>query len=144
MLILICGIAGRISAQSEAGIAVKSKIAALEELWYEAYKGRDTKAIDSILDNSVLLVNDDGSVQTKGDFLADMKGMFSQPTAPQVTPESFEVRTFGTTVIATGVYRIKGIERGKPYTRRIRFLDTWKYKGGSWLIIGTQATPVLH
>ena len=134
-------------AQSETDTATKSKIAALEELWYEAFKTRDTQAIDSILDNSVLLVNSDGSVQTKGDCLASLKVRFSQATAlqPHWTPESLSVRVFGTTTaIAMGVYQIKGVERGKPFQRRERFLDTWKFRAGSWVIVGTQATPVLH
>ncbi len=40
--------------------------------------------------------------------------------------------------------RVKGIENGKSYTRRERFVDTWLQKGSSWVCIGTNATPVLH
>ena len=51
---------------------------------------------------------------------------------------------FGTAAIATGVMRVKGVEGGKSYTRRERFVDTWIYKGGTWVCVGTNATPVLH
>jgi len=126
--------------------ATKSKIVALEQLWNQAYKAGDTKALDSILDNDVILVNDDGSVQSKKEFLAGVKQAISQPASQQqqVAPESLTVHLFGTTAIATGVMRVKGTENGKSYTRRERFIDTWVLKGGSWVCVGTDATPVLH
>jgi len=138
--------AGHNFAQSERDAATRSRIAALEELWYESFRTSDTKAIDSILDTSVLLVNSDGSMQTKAEYLAALKSSFSQTPAdqPQVTEESLRIKVFGATAIATGVYRVKGIDHGRPYEHRERFLDTWKFRDGSWAIVGTQATPVLH
>jgi hypothetical protein len=40
--------------------------------------------------------------------------------------------------------RVKGVEGGKAYTRRERFVDTWMLKNGTWVCIGTDATPVTH
>ena len=124
----------------------KSKIVALEQLWNQAYKSGDTKALDSILDDLIVLVNDDGSVQTKAEFLSSVKSSASQPGAQQqqVAPESLNVRMFGSVAIATGVMRVKGVEGGKPYTRRERFVDTWVKKGNNWVCIGTDATPILN
>lgn len=124
----------------------KSKIVALEQLWNQAYKAGDTKALDTILDNGIVLVNDDGSVQTKSEFLASVKESQNQPESQQqqVAPESLNVHIFNTTAIATGVMRVKGVENGKPYTRRERFIDTWVYKGGTWVCVATDATPVLR
>jgi ketosteroid isomerase-like protein len=132
-------------AQGDSEAATKSKIVALEQAWNQAYKAGDTKALDSILDNGIVLVNDDGSAQTKAEFLASVKTSTPQPTAQQqqVAPESLNVHVFGTVAIATGVMRVKGSEGGKAYVRRERFVDTWIYKG-NWVCIGTDATPVLH
>lgn len=126
--------------------ATQSKIIALEQLWNQAYKSGDRKALDTILDDSIVLVNDDGSVQTKAEFLTSVKSSSPQPAAQQqqVAPESFNVHVFGNVAIATGVMRVKGIEGGKPYTRHERFVDTWLLKHGTWVCIGTDATPVLH
>ncbi len=145
LAVLTCVIAGLTSAQTDAD-AAKSKIVALEQLWNQAYKAGDTKALDSILDNGIVLVNDDGSVQTKAEFLASVKDNPSQPASQQqqVAPESLSVHVFGTTAIASGVMKVKGMENGKPYTRRERFVDTWIFKGGTWVCVGTNATPVLH
>jgi ketosteroid isomerase-like protein len=130
----------------DAEAATKSKIIALEQLWNQAYKSGDTKALDSILDDGIVLVNDDGSVQTKAEFLASVKSSAPDPGAQQqqVAPESFNVHVFGNVAIATGVMKVKGVEGGKPYTRRERFVDTWLFKHGAWACIGTNATPVFH
>jgi ketosteroid isomerase-like protein len=145
VMILLCAVVVRGSAQSDVEGA-KSKITALEQLWNQAYKSADTKALDSLLDNGIVLVNDDGSVQTKAEFLASVKQSVTQPSSQQqqVAPESLHVHVFGTTAIATGVMRVKGVEEGKAYIRRERFVDTWVYKGGTWVCVGTDATPVLH
>jgi ketosteroid isomerase-like protein len=133
-----------VPAQTDAD--AKSKIVALEQLWNQAYKSGDTKALDSILDDAIVLVNDDGSVQTKAEFLTSVKLSNSQPNAQQqqVAPESLTVHMFGNVAIATGVMRVKGVEGGKSYSRRERFVDTWLKKGNNWVCVGTDATPVLR
>ncbi len=130
------------SAQAEPGTDVQTKIIALEKAWNQAYKMGDRKALDGILDDQVVLVNDDGSVQTKAEFLASIKAVNSQEQ--QVAPESMSVRVFGNTAISSGVFRARGVEGGKPYVRRERFVDTWIFKNGKWVCVATNATPVLH
>ena len=146
VFLFLCACSPAVIAQSGADAATQSKIGALEQLWNQAYKSADIKALDSILDEKIVLVNDDGSVQTKSEFLATVKSEAPQPTAQQqqVAPESLNVHVYGTVAIATGVMRVKGVENGKPYTRHERFVDTWLQRGSSWVCIGTNATPILH
>ena len=134
--------AGTTCAQEPSDAAVQSKIVALEKAWNQAYKAGDAKALDVLLDNAIVLVNDDGSVQTKAEFLASMRASTSQEQ--QVAPESMTVHVFGNTAIAAGVMRVKGVENGKAYSRREQFVDTWVNKNGRWVCIATDATPVLH
>jgi ketosteroid isomerase-like protein len=144
LLLLLCGTSLLVAGQDDSESATKTKIAALEGLWNQAYKAGDVKALDQILDSGIVLVNDDGSMQTKADFLASVKASSAHATAQQqqVAPESTTVHVFGTTAVATGVMRVKGVENGKAYTRRERFIDTWIYKGGRWVCIATDATPI--
>ena len=146
IFLLLCAWAPGLSAQSDSDAATRSKIVALEQLWNQAYKTGDTKALESILDDAIVLINDDGSVQTKAEFLASVKSAAPQTSSQQqqVEPDSFRVHVHGNVAIATGVMRVKGVEAGKPYTRRERFVDTWLLKKGSWVCVGTDATPVLH
>jgi len=145
VLIMVCATT-RCSSAQDTDAATKSKIVALEQLWNQAYKSGDIKVLDSLLDDAIVLVNDDGSVQTKAEFLASVKSSASQASAQQqqVAPETFNVQVFGNVAIATGVMRVKGVEGGKAYTRRERFVDTWLFKHGTWVCVGTDATPVLH
>ena len=129
-----------LAAQSDSGVA--AKITALEKAWNQAYKAADRGALNTILDDHVVLSNDDGSAQTKAEFLASLTPINSQEQ--QVTPESISVYAFGDVAIATGVFQAKGVEKGKHYMRRDRFVDTWMRKGDNWVCIGTNATPILH
>jgi ketosteroid isomerase-like protein len=142
LLALICAPSLLVLAQNDTNSGVQSKIIALEKAWNQAYKLGDTRALQEILDDQIVLINDDGSIQTKAEFLASVQPAKSQEQ--QVAPESMSVRVFGNTAIATGVFRAKGVESGKPYARRERFVDTWIDKAGKWSCIATNATPVLH
>ena len=142
LLALLCTPSLLVLAQNDTNSGVQSKIVALEKAWNQAYKLGDTRALEEILDDQIVLINDDGSIQTKAEFLASVKPAKSQEQ--QVAPESMSVRVFGTTAVATGVFRAKGVEAGKSYVRRERFVDTWVNKGGKWVCIATNATPVLH
>ena len=140
LMVLVCATSLFVMGQDDS--SVQSKVIALEKAWNQAYKAGDTKALDGILDDQIVLINDDGSVQTKAEFLKTVKKSDSQEQ--QVAPESMSVHVFGSAAVATGVFRAKGVEAGKPYVRRERFVDTWVYKGGKWVCVATNATPVLH
>jgi ketosteroid isomerase-like protein len=141
-MVLVCGTALIVSAQENDNRIVESKIIALEKAWNQAYKSADHRALDRILDDQIVLINDDGTVQTKAEFLASVRKSNSQEQ--QVVPESMSVHVFGNTAISTGVFRAKGVEAGKPYVRRERFVDTWIYRNGTWVSVATNATPVLR
>ena len=141
LLALICAPL-LVSAQNDTNSGVQSKIIALEKAWNQAYKMGDTRALQGILDDRIVLINDDGSIQTKAEFLASVHP--AKPQEQQLAPESMNVRVFGNTAIATGVFRAKGVEGGKSYVRRERFVDTWVDKGGKWSCVATNATPVLR
>ena len=138
-IVLLTTVSGILRAQ-ESPAAIEGKIVALEKLWNQAYKSGDAKALDSILDDSIVLINDDGSIQTKKEFLASVKATNAQEQ--QVSPEALKVRVHGDVAIATGVMRAQGKERGKDYIRPERFVDTWIRKNGNWVCVATDATPI--
>src|ERR1700676_3334967 len=104
----------------------ESKIAALEKAWNLAYKFRDKKALSAILHDSIVLINDDGSLQSRAVFLAAVEASGASD-AQQAEPESISVQVFGNVAVATGVFRKRGTENGKAYVRRNRFVDSWVY-----------------
>jgi ketosteroid isomerase-like protein len=140
-LALLCVTAVPVSAQ-DYDAAARDQVLALEKAWNQAYKAGDTKALAAILDNSLILVEDDGSLKTKSEFLASVKA--SSGNQEQVAPESLTVRVFGNTAIAIGVIAVKATKGGKSVVHRERFIDTWINKNGSWVCIATDATPMTH
>jgi len=135
LLFVLCATALMVSMQSKPDAEIQTKIIALEKAWNQACKRGDTRALDLILDDQIVLINDDGSTQTKSQFLASIKQ--SNVQEQQVSPESMSVRVLGNIAIATGVFRAKGVECGKHYVRRERFVDTWVLKDGNWVPAGS-------
>jgi ketosteroid isomerase-like protein len=138
---LLCATATPVYAQDSDATA-RAQVLALEKAWNQAYKAGDVKALSAILDNSLVLVEDDGSLKTKSEFLATVKA--STGNDEQVAPESLTVRVFGNTAIAIGVIAVKETKGGKTVTHRERFIDTWINRNGSWICIATDATPITH
>jgi ketosteroid isomerase-like protein len=138
-LTMVCASAFLIAAPDDEA-AARAQVMALEQAWNQAYKAGDIKALDAILDNSLVLIEDDGSIKTKSEFLGSIKA--ASVNQEQVAPESLAVRVFGKTAIAIGVIAVKSTKAGKPVIRRERFIDTWINKNGSWVCIATDATPI--
>lgn len=132
-----------VSGQDEATSSAISKIMAMEKAWNQAFKLRDTNAVNALLDDNVVLVNDDGSIQSKGQFLAWIHSS-SPSEEEQVSPESMTVHVTGDVAIATGTFRAKGMRRSRPYVRQDRFVDTWMRRNGAWVCVSASAIPVLH
>jgi ketosteroid isomerase-like protein len=142
-VLLVSILTAFVFAQDHGNSAVDSRIIAMEKAWNQAYKLRDKKALNDILDDAIVLVNDDGSVMSKGTFLASI-GTAAASDEQQVSPESITVHVVGNgnVAIATGVFQTKGVENGKPFTRRDRFADTWVSKGDRWTCVSASATTV--
>ncbi len=123
--------------------AAVSRITALEKAWNQAYKLRDKKALAEILHDSVILINDDGTLQSRSVFLASVDA--APPSdQQQAEPESISVLVFGDVAIATGVFKRTAAKNGKSFLERERFVDTWVARGDSWVCIAASATPMLH
>jgi len=125
---------GQRTPESDAG----SKIIALENVWNQAAQARDMKALGALLDEAFVYVDRDGKLLTKAEVLAGVEAI----RGFQVLSQSLVVHLHGDTAVVTGIYKTKGVDRGKPFVRRDRFVDTWRNKNGVWMSIASLATPV--
>jgi len=123
------------SASDEGG-----RILGLENAWNHAVESKDTKALDMLLANTFVAVEIDGSVSSKSEFLASIKAPEYQPT--QAVNEQISVQVYGNAAVVVGVFRIKGVEKGKPYVHRERFTDTWIRRDQGWQCVASQATLI--
>ena len=112
----------------------------LEKAWNRALEEKNTKALDMILANTFVSTDIDGSVSSKSEFLASIASPDYQPS--QVVTEESTVKVYGDAAVVVGIFRVKGIEKGKPYVHRERFVDTWIKTNGKWQCVATTSTLI--
>lgn len=144
ILILSCTLLVSIAAfaaghQSTAGDE-SGRVLALEKAWNRALEDKDIKALDMILASTLVSVDIDGSVQSKGEFLASIKAPDLQMA--QAVTEQSDVEVYGDSAVVVGIFRIKGTEKGKAFTHRERFVDTWIKTNGAWQCVATTSTLI--
>lgn len=115
-------------------------IMALENLWNHALESKDTTALGRLLANTFLSVDVDGSVASKGQFLASVKAPDYQPS--QAVTEQNSVQVYGDAGVVVGVLRVIGTDKGKPYVHRERYVDTWIKLNGNWQCLATTSTLI--
>ena len=130
-------------AQNTAERDAGSKIRALEIVWNQAQEKGDVRALNMIFDSSMIYIEEDGSQETKAQFLSRIAREVGSDVQWQVNP-NMRVRVYDDTAVVVGTYRVKGVRGGKPYVRAGRFIDTWAFKTGKWLCVVAQATPILQ
>ena len=128
------------SAQQNSSSEEGGRVLALEIAWNHALETKDTKALGSLLANTFLSVDIDGSVQSKSEFLASIKAPDYLPS--QAATEQSSVQVYGDSAVVVGVFRIKGTDKGKPYSHRERFVDTWIKLNGAWQCVATTSTLI--
>jgi ketosteroid isomerase-like protein len=116
------------------------RIQALELAWNHALESKDANALDMLLANTMVSVDIDGSMVNKKDFLASVKSPEYQPS--QAVTEQSNVRLYGDAAVVVGIFRIKGMEKGKPYVHRERFVDTWVKISGTWQCVATTSALI--
>lgn len=116
------------------------RILALENLWNHALEAKDTKALSELLANTFLSIEIDGSVSSKGEFLASIKSPDYQPS--EAVTEQSSIQVYENAAVVIGVLRIKGTQKGKPYVHRERFVDTWIKLNRVWQCIATTSTLI--
>ncbi|PYV74414.1 MAG: hypothetical protein DMG97_08810 [Acidobacteria bacterium] len=126
---------GQVSSDSS---SIEGKVLALENAWGQTEKVSDSKALHDLLDDSLIYIRYDGSLWDKTQYLTSLKDTSSR--VDQAINENMNAHVFNDAVLVTGIYRIKGVEKAKPYSRRERFIDTWVRRGNTWICVATQVT----
>jgi hypothetical protein len=138
LVVMVCAASCSVYAQGTSDSDATAKIIAMEHMWSQAYVLRDPKALERILDDTFVNVESDGKLLTKAEVMAEVR----TSTILQVLTESMVVNLHGDTAIVTGIFQMKGVEHGKPFAQRERFVDTWLYKNGQWVTIAGLVTAI--
>jgi ketosteroid isomerase-like protein len=141
-ILLAAGALSSLAQQGPDQKAEETRILALENAWNRAEENKDARALDDLLADSLVYVDYDGTFMDKAQFMASVKQPSLHPE--QIVNETMTAHIYGNSAIVTGVYREKGVNKGKPYLRRGRFTDTWVSLNGTWVCVASQSTLISH
>ena len=140
MLFAVGILVAAISVWGQSGGDEAGHIQALELAWNHALEAKDANALDMLLANTMVSVDIDGSVVNKKEFLASIKSPDYQPS--QAVTEQSNVQMYGDAAVVVGIFRIKGVDKGKAYVHRERFVDTWIKIHGTWQCVATTSALI--
>jgi len=141
VLALAVVVALALVAQEKPGLSEdEGKILALESVWNRAEQSKDIGALSKLFAPNMIYVDSEGTLQTREQFLNSVKANTSP--LDQLVTEDVITRSFGESIVVTGVYRGKSTKGGKTTVIRGRFTDTWAKLNGNWQCVASSATPI--
>ena len=120
--------------------ADESKILALENAWNQAQLHHNSTVVASMLPDTFIYTDYDGTVMNKTQFLADLKDTSYQAT--MVVNENVKVFTYQGAAVVVGTYHTKGKYKGQPFEHWGRFTDTWVFEKNLWLCVASHTSLV--
>jgi ketosteroid isomerase-like protein len=119
--------------------AAEKAVAALENQWLQSQKTNNPNLVAPLLADTFVSIGADGKLLTKEQALTAQK----QRKYSSVDYEDVHVTVYGSTAIATGVYRGKGTAEGKAFDEVERWTDTWvKMPNGKWQCVADHNTAI--
>jgi len=118
----------------------ETQLIQLERSWNQAEMARDARALASLIDETLVYVDYDGSLMNKAAYLRSVASPRSSPE--HMHDEGMKAQVYSNAGVVSGVYRETGSTKGKPYTRRARFTDTWIKQTGQWKCVASQSTLI--
>lgn len=106
--------------------------------WNEAEARHDANAVSNIIADTLTYIDFDGSLMNKAEDIQDVTKTAYQ--ADHLYDEGLTVVVYANAAVATGIYRETGTSKGKPYTHRVPFTDTWIRQAGTWRCAASQST----
>jgi len=127
-----------VNAAGSSDAAERSKLIALENAWNQAQLHHDSKALNTLVSDSFVYTDTDGTVMNKSEFLADIKDPSYKATL--IANENEKVYPYKDAAVVVGKYHSKGTYRGKAFEHFGRFTDTWINQSGTWQCVASHTS----
>lgn len=112
----------------------------LGKRWAAAERNHDSDVLDSITVDDFTLVGPFGFIQKKEQWLDRYRsGIFAMKS---LTWDEIEVRDYGDTAVAVGVYEQKAEYQGNPSEGRFRATHILLRRDGDWLLAGMHLSAI--
>jgi uncharacterized protein (TIGR02246 family) len=119
--------------------AAEAEIRAMEKQWNEARVKADVATLERILAPDWTVTHGDGTINTKAEYLADLKSG-ARVFSADVKEDELTVRVYGDTAVAAGLSDSKVTYKGKASGGALRFTRVYVKRDGRWLMIVSHAT----
>lgn len=120
--------------------AVPAEFVKLYAQWDAALVKADVAALGKIYADEARLVSPDGEMETKADFIGQVKSGEYKAANPSTT--ELQVTIHGDTAVATCVWKADETIKGEKVAGHYRFTDVWIKRDGRWQVVASQGTPI--
>ena len=134
--------AGATTASAQSVKSAQQMLMDLERQWDAAFRTRDVKFIEGILDPDFIATYEDGTRADKAKELA-LAGAFNQQIDDSDL-DDFTIKINGDTAIVWFTLRLLGPVQGKPVEIAYNYIDVWVLRDGRWKCIGSQSTRLVQ
>ncbi|WP_426700082.1 nuclear transport factor 2 family protein [Rhodanobacter sp. Col0626] len=101
----------------------------------------DRAGLERLLADDYTLANANGRNQTRSESIAESMAPGRTTTDVAITRQVR--KTWPDGAVLAGMVDAKGLDHGKPYAMRARFVDVWARRNGRWRVIFTQIHNVI-
>ncbi|MGD1100813.1 MAG: nuclear transport factor 2 family protein [Terriglobia bacterium] len=122
------------------GPSVAQAIQQLEHNWVDAEKARDIDKLSQILADDWVIINDDGSKDTKQSFLAKVKAGAEKIESVEFGP--MDVKVMGSVAVVQGSDTEKSTTKGKDSSGKYVWMDVFVKRDGKWVAVRSQLAMV--
>lgn len=123
-----------------AGGTTDAQVLAIDASWNELRLKPDVEALDRILADDWLLTHSDGRVQTKKEYLDELRTRTRRNQG--IANEDVVLRRYGDTAVVTGTSVQSAISNGQPWNGRFRFTRVWVQRDGRWVMVASHSSRI--
>ena len=105
-----------------------------------AHLSLDLDIISILLHSDYVIMQPDGTMETRADVLASYQSGDRHWDSAQV--DELQVRIYGETAVTTGRWRASGQNAGRPFDYAARFLSVWVKEDGRWQNVTYQSVEI--
>jgi len=140
LALLVCSSSPFAQEKSAAQSSDEIQIRQLERAWNQAEANQQVKEVANLVDDTLVYTDYDGSIMNKSEYMKWVAA--PEQKADHLYDDGMTVRVYGNAAVVTGIYRESGTNKGKHYTIRSRYTDTWIRRDGIWRCVATQSTLI--
>jgi ketosteroid isomerase-like protein len=132
--------AGQTATANAPANRLQEQLKKLEEEWAQAFIKRDAAALQRILADDYLVIDQDGTVGSKTSMIAEVTS--GEIVFESIKFDKLKVRVYGGVAIITGDEIVRIRDGEKSSTEGLRFTDVFALRGGRWQAVSSQFVAV--